>query len=110
MRWSSSFLPWLRPAILETDGSGATTVGLTQLKTSRSRIRLRPALGQKEAGQTNSEAASTESALVAERRSVPGASRLHPEAPSTTDGAPDQPGDSQPLPSRLLKARGKKRD
>jgi hypothetical protein len=49
MHWVSSFLPWLRPAILETDASGAAAVGLAQLKSSRSRIRLRPSLKQEEA-------------------------------------------------------------
>jgi Ca-activated chloride channel family protein len=110
MRWSSSFLPWLRPAILETDGSGTAAVGLAQLKTSRSRIRLRLSQDGEEAVQPSNEAASTESALVGERRSVPRVSDLQPESPSGTQVSPDQPGDNQPLPSRLLKARGKRRD
>jgi Ca-activated chloride channel family protein len=110
MRWSSSFLPWLRPAILETDGSGTAAVGLAQLKTSRSRIRLRLSQDGEEAVQPSDEAASTESALVGERRSVPRVSDLQPESPSGTQVSPDQPGDNQPLPSRLLKARGKRRD
>jgi hypothetical protein len=110
MRWASALLPWPRAGALETDGSGTATVGLAQLKTSRSRIRLRLSQTGEEAVQPSNEAASTESALVAERRSVPSASRRDPEAPSNTEVSPNQPGANQPLPSRLLKARGKKRD
>jgi uncharacterized membrane protein len=110
MRWASSLLPWLRPAILETDGSGAATLGLAQLKTSRSRIRLRPSSDREEAVQTSSEAASTDPAPVIESAVVRHSERLQPPSAPPTVALPEQAGDAQPLPSRLLDAKRKKRD
>ena len=108
MRWICSYLPWPRTA-LETDGSGAAALGLAQLKTSRSRIRLRSALQQDE-GQTSREVDSIERDSVPGRRVAPRQVRQQPEAPSTNEASPDQPGEHQPLPSRLLDAKRTRRD